>query len=428
MLLSTCATRRSLARHGALLAVLSGLAADVFAQALTFQNALAIAVKETPVLRANAAQVDAARAAVMPAGELPDPKLVLGINNLPVQGQDRYSLNSEPMTMQTIGIQQNVPNADKRMARTELANGRVELAETETRVTRLNVLRETAIAWIERNTIERQLALIDALARENALFAEAVRARIAGGKGTAADSVMPRQEAAMIDERHDELTMRCRKAIAGLVRWVGAEGRSPLTGEPPEWPLSRDELTHTLHQHPELAIFAPRLKMADAEIAEARAAKRPDWDVDLAYQRRAPEFGDMMSIQIRFDLPIFASSRQDPQIAARQAERSAIDAEWEATLREHRAMLDADWAEYTRLASSVKRQRETMLPLAEEKVRLITAAWRGGGATSTSLTDVIAARRERIDTELKTIAVEGEYRKMAARLHYAYDDLSGEQP
>ena len=267
--------------------------------------------------------------------------------------------------------------------------------------------------------------LIDALVRENALLAEAVRARIAAGKNAAADDVMPRQEAAMIDERRDELAMRLQKAVAALVRWVGAAGNAPLDGESPDWQLSREELMHTLHQHPELAIFSPKLKVADAEIAEARAAKRPDWGVDLAYQRRAPEFGDMVSIQVRFDLPIFTSSRQDPQIAARQAERNAIDAEHEATLREHRAMLDADWAEYARLANSVKRQRETMLPLADEKVRLITAAWRGG---TVSLADVIGARRERIDTQLKTVAVEGEYQKMAARLHYAYDDPSGEKP
>lgn len=438
MLVSACVCRRSPARHGMRLAVLAaltglaGLSLDGFAQSLSFRDALAIAVRETPVLRANAAQVDAARAAVTPAGELPDPKLSLGIANLPVQGEDRYSLNSEPMTMRSIGIHQDIPNADKRAARTALAQGRTALAEAETRVARLTVLRETAVAWIERNTVERQLGLIDALRKENDLLAAAVRARIAGGGGgsRAADSVMPRQEAAMIDDRRDELSMRRQQAIAALVRWVGSAGSAPLSGEAPDWQLSRMDLAHTLHRHPELEVFAPKLKVAEAEIAEARAGKRPDWGVDLAYQQRAPQFGDMISVQLRFDLPIFAGSRQDPQIAAREAERTAIDAEREATLRAHSAMLEADWAEYTRLSNALKRQRETMLPLAEEKVRLLTAAWRGSGNAKApaSLADVIAARRERIDTQLKIIAVEGELRKTAARLHYAYGDLSGEQP
>ncbi|MBY0339598.1 MAG: TolC family protein [Rhodocyclaceae bacterium] len=391
---------------------------------MTFQKALTTAVSDTPALRANTAQVDAARYSVTPAGELPDPKLALGIDNLPIQGQDRYSLNKDSMTMQRIGISQDIPNGAKRDARIAAANGRVELAEAQTRVTRLTVLRETATAWIARNTVEQQLARIDALVAENSLLANAVRAQLAGGKGSAADAVMPRQEAAMIEERRDELAARRQQAVAALKRWLGSDGELPLAGAPPDWNLSRDRLVHTLHQHPELALFEPRTKVLDAELAEAKAGKRPDWGVDVAYQKRAPEFGDMVSVQLRLDLPVFSGSRQGPQIAARQAERSALDAEREATLREHIAMLDVDWADYQRLSNASKRQRDILLPLAEEKVRLTTAAWRGGKGM---LADVVAARRERIDTELKAIAVEGERQQMAARLHYAYGEVSGEQ-
>lgn len=424
MLLSAYAAVRSLHRHGLVIAVLAAVTSNGFAQSLTFQKALATAVSDTPTLRANAAQVDAARYSVTPAGELPDPKLALGIDNLPIQGQDRYSLNKDSMTMQRIGISQDIPNGAKRDARVAAANGRLELAEAQTRVTRLTVLRETATAWIARNTVEQQLARVDALVSENSLLANAVRAQLAGGKGSAADAVMPRQEAAMIEERRDELTARRQQAIAALKRWLGQDGELPLAGNPPDWSLSRDRLAHTLHQHPELALFEPRTKVADAELAEAKAGKRPDWGVDVAYQKRAPEFGDMVSVQLRLDLPVFSGSRQDPQIAARQAERTALDAEREATLREHIAMLDADWADYQRLSNASKRQRDILLPLAEEKVRLSTAAWRGGKG---ALADVVTARRERIDTELKAIAVEGERQQMAVRLHYAYGDVSGEQ-
>lgn len=421
---SFTATQRPLWRWLPLASCLAVAALPAVAEPLTFKQALVMAVRETPALRANAAQVDAARYSVTSAGALPDPKLALGIDNLPIQGQDRYSLNRDSMTMQRIGIMQDVPNGAKRDARVAAANGRLELAEAQAQVTRLTVLRETASAWITRNAVEQQLGRIDALTAENNLLASAVRAQIAGGKGSVADTVVPRQEAAMIDERRDELVARRQQAIAALKRWLGADGEAPLAGDPPNWNLSRETLAHTLHQHPELALFEPKTKVADAEIAEAKAGKRPDWGVDVAYQRRASEFGDMVSVQVRLDLPIFSGTRQDPMIAARQADRTALDAEREAALREHLAMLDGDWADYQRLTNASRRQREILLPLAEEKVRLTTAAWRGGKGV---LSEVIAARRERIDTELKAIAVEGERQQMAARLHYAYGDLSGEQ-
>ena len=49
-------------------------------------------------------------------------------------------------------------------------------------------------------------------------------------------------------------------------------------------------------------------------------------------------------------------------------------------------------------------RRDTLLPLAIERVELALGAYRGGTG---SLIDVVAARRERVEIELKTIALEG---------------------
>lgn len=405
------------------LAVFVGTA---FAEPLTFDAALAIALSETPALRAEAAQINAARQAVIPAGELPDPRLALGLNNVPIEGANRLSLDSEPMTMQTISVMQAFPNTAKRGARVDAARGRVEMTEAQTRITQLTVQRETAVAWIARDAVERQLARIDALESENRLFDAAVRARIAGGKGSALEAVASRQEGVMIDSRRDDLTARRQQAIAALKRWVGPRAAAPLKGTAPDWPVTRGALEHALHGHPELAIFDPKGRVLDAEVAEARAEKRPDWALELAYQKRGAQFGDMATVQVSFDLPLFAANRQDPKIAAKLAEREGLNAEREAVLREHTAMLESDFAEYQRLVSAVKRQRDVLLPLAGEKVDLAMASWRGGKG---ELVDLVMARRERIDVELRAIALEGERQQMAARLHYAYSEptLSGEK-
>ena len=409
----------------AVVLVWAGLTGSVCAGPLSFEDALALAVRETPVLRAELAQIDVARQAAIPAGELPDPKLALGIDNLPIDGPDRYSLTRDGMTMRRIGVMQEFPNSAKRDARVAAARGRVAQAEAQTRITRLMVLRETAVAWIARDAVERQLARIDALDSENRLFDAAVRARIAGGKGGALDAVASRQEAAMIDARRDELTARRQQAIAALKRWVGPRAEAPLEGTVPDWPIAHGTLTHALYGHPELAIFDPRGRVLDAEVAEAQAEKKPDWALELAYQKRGSQFGDMAMVQVSFDLPVFAETRQDPRIAARLAERVGLDAEREAVLREHAAMLETDFAEYQRLANAVKRQREVLLPLAGEKVDLAMASWRGGKG---ELVDLVMARRERIDAELMAIALEGERRQMAARLYYAYGDHANSEP
>ena len=409
----------------AVVALLS-LVQPAFADSLTFDAALALAVSETPVLRAEALQIDAARQAAIPAGELPDPKLTLGIDNLPVTGSDRFTLGSDFMTMRRIGVMQEFPNDAKRGARVDAARGRIAQTEAQTRITRLNVMREAAVAWIARDTVERQLAQIEGLYSENRLFDAAVRARIAGGKGNALDAVAARQEAAMIDARRDALNARRQQAIAALKRWVGPRATAPLAGSPPDWPITRTTLEHALHTRPELAIFDPKGRVLDAEVAEARADKKPDWALELAYSKRGSQFSDMAMVQMSFDLPVFAAQRQNPKIAAKLAERESLDAEREAVLREHLAMLETDLAEYQRLDSDVTRQRDVLLPLAREKVTLAQASWRGGKG---ELVDLVTARRERVDAELMLIALEGERRQMASRLHYAYREpaVSGEQ-
>ena len=97
--------------------------------ALSFNEALALAVRDAPDLRSEARQIDAAKLAALPAGALPDPKLILGMDNVPVSGSDSFSLTRDFMTMQRIGVMQEFPNQGKRKAEIALANGRVALAE-----------------------------------------------------------------------------------------------------------------------------------------------------------------------------------------------------------------------------------------------------------------------------------------------------------
>ena len=53
------------------------------------------------------------------AGQLPDPIATLGVNNLPVNGPDAWSLTRDFMTMTSVGVMQEFTRADKREARAE---------------------------------------------------------------------------------------------------------------------------------------------------------------------------------------------------------------------------------------------------------------------------------------------------------------------
>jgi len=400
------------------------------AQVLTLDDALSAAVREAPVLRANTALVEAAQYATVPAAEMPDPKLVLGLDSLPIEGDDRFSTGADFMTMQRIGLMQEFPNPAKRKARSEQANAQLDVVRADERVQRQTVLRETALAWIARYTWELQLAQVTQLQSENTLFDDVVRARLAAANGTALDALMPQEEAAEIAALHDEVTAGLAQSIAQLRRWIGAAAELPLSGGAPQWPISSEELRNQLHQHPELLGFESQERALDADIAAARADKDPDWDVEFAWLERGSDYDDMVMLEVRVDLPVFPGSRQNPAIASQQAKRRALDADRESSVREHTAMLEAEVAEYQRLQQADRRYSDVLLPLADKKVALTLESWRNGTGT---LTEVLRARRARIATRLQAINNTGALYQSAARLHFAYvdsyaDSATGEQP
>ncbi|WP_242443210.1 TolC family protein [Pseudomonas sp. LFM046] len=386
---------------------------------LTLDDALQLAERNAPSLSAQTAKLDAAKSAAIPAGELPDPKLALGLQNVPIEGEDRWSVDQDFMTMQMVGVMQEMPNRDKRKARIDTAQASVERATAEADAERVKVRRETALAWIAAYTGERKLAQFDGFFRENRLLEDAVRARLAGGRGQAQDAVEPRQEAAQLAEQQDELALQLAQARAALKRWIGPDAALPLSGDFPRWPIDASHYLHALHRHPELATYGPMTREAEAQVREAEAEKKPDWSWELDYQRRGREFGDMMTVQFTFDLPVFAGTRQDPKIAARRAQVSQLEAEREALLREHAQQLEADLADYQRLDRAVNRSRSTQVPLAEEKVQLALADYRAG---KTELAAVIAARRELVLARLKETDLQGQQALAAARLYFTYGE------
>ncbi|HDZ56735.1 MAG TPA: hypothetical protein ENI17_08460 [Pseudomonas xinjiangensis] len=407
------------ARFCAAALLVGSLGSPGLSVALTLEQALILAEREAPSLAAQAANRQAALSAAIPAGELPDPKLRLGLQNVPIEGESRWRLGNEPMTMQMVGVMQDVPNRDKRRARVDAAEAAVALAGVQHTIELLQVRQQAAEAWIATLAVERKLALFQQLYEENELFSRVVTARLAGGRGQITDSVLPKQEAALLADEEDLLLRNETVARAELRRWVGVAASQSLTGDWPQWQDDFAHYQHNLSRHPQLLAFEPMERKAQAEIAQAVAEKTPDWGWGVDYQRRGRGFGDMVSLSVSFDLPVFAGSRQDPNIAAERARLAQIEAEREAVLREHNQVLLAGLAEFQRLERGLARLEQTLMPLAEEKVQLAMADYRAG---SGELTSVIDARRQLVETRLRRIDLARDRSLINARLHFAFGD------
>jgi outer membrane protein, heavy metal efflux system len=79
---------------------------------------------------------------------------------------------------------------------------------------------------------------------------------------------------------------------------------------------------------------------AQAKVREAEAEKSLIGAGKSTISIAAEQFGDMVSVQLSWDLPLFPDSRQNPKIAAKHAELNQLEAEREALSREHTQQLE----------------------------------------------------------------------------------------
>lgn len=188
------------------------------------------------------------------------------------------------------------------------------MLETE----RLAVRREAALAWLSLHFAEKKLAAFGALELQNRLLQDTLAARVTSGAASPSEALMARQDALDLADRRDELLAGVEQARALLKRWTGDQPDLSADGEAPDLQPDLSRLLGDLDRHVDLRAFTPMLAMAQADVDEARAMRQGDWGWEVAYANRARAFGDMVSFQLTFELPVSKATRQEPVIASRQ--------------------------------------------------------------------------------------------------------------
>src|SRR5882672_7482458 len=171
------------------LALTVPLARAAGTEPLPFAEALKIGEKISPRLVAQNAVLAAANELVPRASELPDPKLRIGVDNLPVNGAERFRYDADFMTMRKIGLMQDFPNAEKRKLRGERAalERDVEVANLDAQ--RAGLRREITLAWLELYFAQQARAPLVELVGEMQLQLDTVSAAIAAGRQNTADAL-----------------------------------------------------------------------------------------------------------------------------------------------------------------------------------------------------------------------------------------------
>lgn len=384
--------------------------------ALTLERAVDLAQQRSRQLTAQDAAASASREMAVAAGQLPDPTLKAGIDNLPVNGADRFSLTRDFMTMRSIGVMQELIRADKRQARSARFEREAEAAEAGRAAALASLQRDTAAVWLERHYRERVRAILVAQRDEAGLQIEAADAAYRGGRGSQADALAARMAVARFDDSIRQADRQIATAKTKLARWVGDDAYQAL-GAPPELsdlPLDERNLDARIANHPQIAMLARQEEVARAEAEVARSNKRSDWSVELMYSQRGSAYSNMVSLNVSIPLQVDPAKRQDRELAAKLALADQAHDQREEALRERLAEARSWLQEWQSNRDRLAHYDNTLIPLASERTRAAMAAYRGGGL----LGSVLEARRMEIDTRMERVRLEMETAGLWAQLNY----------
>ena len=361
--------------------------------------------------------MSAARDMAVAAGQLPDPTLRAGIDNLPLGGADRFSLGSDFMTMRRIGLMQEFTRLGKRRARAQRYEGEAAKSQATRLAIATQIERDTALAWLERYYAEQMASLVAEQAVQAGLAIDAADSAYRAGRASQADLLKARSVLALVKDRASEIGRRVRNAGTMLARWTGADPGTPLIGLPALDVIGLDpaSLERQLENHPQVAVMNRQQDIAQADATLAKANRTPDWSVEVAFQQRGSAYSNMVSVGVSIPLQWDRKNRQDRELSASLSLLEQAKAERDETLREQVATTRVLVNEWENNRERRARYQKEVIPLAEARTEATVTAYRGGKA---SLADVLEARRNDIDVRLEALQLETETARLWAQLNF----------
>jgi outer membrane protein TolC len=397
--------------------VLVCLGMPAFGQTLSLPEAQRRAVERSRQVVAQNATVTASREMSVAAGQLPDPVLKMGIDNLPVNGPDQFSVTRDFMTMRRIGVMQELTRGEKRELRARRFDREAEKSIAEKDAAIASIQRNTALAWLDRYYAEAMLAVIAEQAEQVKAEIVAAEGAYRGGRGSQSEVIAAHSTLAGLEDRASEFRRRVLVAKTNLSRWIGEGADAPLAQRPAidAVRLDADALDRDLTHHPEIQILAKQVEIAATEAKIAQANRTPDWSVEVAYQQRGPAFSNMVSVGVSVPLPWDRPNRQDREIGSKLATVEQARALREEMLRAHVAEVRAMLAEWKNGRERLVRYERDLIPLASERAKAALAGYQGG---KTSIADLLLARRNETEVRMQAVQLEMDTARLWAQLNF----------
>lgn len=324
-MLFKCATRLACAMA---LLVSPWLAAVSHSQTVTLGAALQRALAASPRLTAAERDIGIARGQRIQAGALLNPELSYEQDNSFGSGIYRGTKSAET----TLQISQLFELFGKRDARIAVGEAGLEAAAIERKAVRLQILSETAIAFLSVLGLQRRIQILDDQVAAIDRLSPLLQRRVDAGASSPAETGRAEVAAALVKadrERTKSALSSARRELAILMgetspKFVSVSGRLDATGRPPSF----QAVIAAIDANPQLVRWSAVYAQRNAELLLARLKPYPDVRLAAGWRHFNETNDDAVRLSVTVPIPVFDQNQGNilsaqESLAKTRAEREA---------------------------------------------------------------------------------------------------------
>lgn len=386
------------ARFACAMALLSSpwLTAVSHSQTITLGAALQRALTASPRLTAAERDIGIARGQRIQAGALLNPELSYEQDNSFGSGIYRGTKSAET----TLQISQLFELFGKREARIAAGQAVVEATTIERQAVRLQILSETAIAFLSVLGLQRRIQILDDQVAAIDRLSPLLQRRVDAGASSPAETGRAEVASALVKadrERTKAALASARRELAVLMgdtspKFGTVSGRLDTTGRPPSFQV----VIAAIDANPQLVRWNAVYAQRNAELLLARLRPYPDVRLSAGWRHFNETNDDAVRLSVTVPIPVFDQNQGN--ILSAQENLAKTRAEREAN---RKTLLVLAGRAYDTLRGSLRELtilRETAIPKSRQAFEAI---FEGYGQGRFTLLEVLDAQASVVQAQLR---------------------------
>ena len=342
---------------------------------LTLNQAELTALNEEPGIQGLQAMSSSMQERSVAEGQLMDPKIQIGLLNLPT---DTFDFDQEAMTQLKVSYIQQFPAGNTLQIKQQKAIMQSDQVHSRAEERKRDILKQVRLSYLEilywdqaKITIEKNRILLTQLV-------DIVQSLFSVGRNNQRDVLTVQLGLSKLDDRTTMIDQKITAQRLKLAQWLGdASSQQELQQQFPNFNLpnlDRDMqgLIELVKSHPKILEIDHSLEITRKDIEIVDESTKSGWGLNVSYSFRddAPNGtsrADFLSAVVTLDLPLFTDQRQDKQKLSKEWNYQSQKDQRNATLRKMAAELYQLKEDQRLLEKRLGIYRDQLLPQVQQR-------------------------------------------------------------